>query len=132
MNTNNCPQHRHLSQSCACAWCTQYRIDNPAPVADFAADARAWGNALNEASWKFTDEYFHLMKAPAPAKLFNNIKSVLRTCILLYAEKQRPAPLEPVRTLKHEVLLRRHLKLIAVLRERGLNPVADSDDNWSM
>lgn len=39
---------------------------------------------------------------------------------------------QPVRTLKHEVLLRRHLKLIQALRARGIFPVADSDDNWSM
>ncbi len=49
---------------------------------DFSADARDWGNALNDAAWSFTNEYGPDM----PPFLFNNCKRMVRAAILKYAE----------------------------------------------
>ena len=54
---------------------------------DFAQDAREWGNALNDASWKFTETYRSVMGYPESGRLFNSVKTILREAILEYAQK---------------------------------------------
>lgn len=55
----------------------------PADIApsDFTADALSWGNALNEAGWKFIE-----VCPEKSALLFNNAKGALREAIIVYAD----------------------------------------------
>lgn len=58
-------------------------------------DAEGWGDALNEAAWKFTE-----VCPVKSALLFNNCKPALREAILTYAaavRKVHPAPLDAER-----------------------------------
>ena len=50
-------------------------------------DADKFGPALNSACWEFDQMYFSIMEEPTPAKLFNNMKSILRYAIIHYVEK---------------------------------------------
>ena len=62
------------------------------PQTDWAADAREWGGALNDASWEFGDSYRRHMGEPTSAKLFNMCKTIIRDVILRYASKVAAAP----------------------------------------
>ena len=45
-------------------------------------DAEDYGDALNEASWAFDEAYREVMGKGTDAKLFNNMKSMVRRSIL--------------------------------------------------
>lgn len=57
---------------------------------DFAKDAKDWGDALNDAGWKFDEVYQKVMGTPTPGRLFNTAKSILRECIIEYSDKLKP------------------------------------------
>ncbi len=44
-------------------------------------------HALNDAGWEFISAYRDIMKEPEPAKLFNNIKPILKRTIETYLLK---------------------------------------------
>jgi len=54
-------------------------------------DAVEFGNALNDAGWKFNEAYQKIMGESPSGKLFNNCKAILRECIIEYIEKVKIA-----------------------------------------
>jgi hypothetical protein len=51
---------------------------------DYAADAQAWGDALNDAGWRYMAAHKEIIGEPVSAKLWNFGKAVLREAILAY------------------------------------------------
>ena len=49
-------------------------------------DALNYGNALNEAGWAFIDAHAALKLGNIRGHLFNNLKSLLRSSIIVYLE----------------------------------------------
>ncbi len=47
-------------------------------------DAEKWGNALNEAGRAFDEAYRAVLGEPTTARLFNNLKPILREAIMVY------------------------------------------------
>lgn len=76
-------------QCCAACGCELGFIQEATPsragggeVGEWTKDAENWGNALNEASWKFVE-----VCPEKSALLFNHCKTALREAILLYANR---------------------------------------------